>query len=78
MKICNVYNCIMIGVFKISYGIYLFMYYIRCGFLGKEMFKLRCIIRQNVVLYVFNFGSLVRSFYIFVFLYFGQDFVYFL
>lgn len=58
MKICNAYNCIMIGVSKISPGIYLFMHRILCGPLGKELFKLRCIIRQNPVSYALNYSSL--------------------
>lgn len=41
----------MIGASKISHGIYLFMHRILCGPLGKEMFKLRCIIRQHPVSY---------------------------
>ena len=61
MKICNAYNCIIIGASKISHGIYLFMYHIPCGPLGKEMFKLRCIIRQNAVFYALNYSSLACS-----------------
>lgn len=61
MKICNAYNCIMIGTFKISHGIYLFMHHIPSGPLGKEMFKLRCIIRQNAVSSTLNYSSLARS-----------------
>lgn len=78
MKICNAYNCIMIGASKISHGIYLFMHHIRCGPLGKEMFKLRCIIRQNVVSHALNSGSLARSFYILASSHFGQDSAHFL
>ena len=51
----------MIGASKISHGIYLFMHHIPCGPLGIEMFKLRCIIRQNAVFYGLNYCSLACS-----------------
>jgi hypothetical protein len=63
MKICHAYNFIMIGACEISYDIYLFMYHILCHPLGKEMFKLRCIIRQIPASCALNRSSLLPSLY---------------
>lgn len=51
----------MIGASKISHGIYLFMHHILCGPLGKKLFKLRCITRQNPVSYALSYSSPAHS-----------------